>query len=108
MKQSASGGSLGHRLSWWLAIQTFIGLGLVCLAVYFVTAMTLAQRQDETLDQKTTMIRHLLSEARAAPDIDALRHQLNDFLAGHEELALQLRSPDGRTVYASLLTPTEI
>jgi two-component system heavy metal sensor histidine kinase CusS len=105
MKQSASGGSLGHRLSWWLAIQTFIGLGLVCLAVYFVTAMTLAQRQDETLDQKTTMIRHLLSEARAAPDIDALRHQLNDFLAGHEELALQLRSPDGRTVYASSTAP---
>ena len=26
--------SLRQRLSWWLALQSFAGLGLVCLAVY--------------------------------------------------------------------------
>lgn len=105
MKTATSAGSLRHRLSWWLALQTFVGLSLVCAAVYMVTAMTLSQRQDETLDQKMTMVRHLLTEARAAPDLEALKHQLNDFLAGHEELTLQLRASDGRTVYASSTSP---
>ncbi len=43
---------LGRRLSRWLALQTMLGLGLVCAAVYGVASMTLEQHQHETLDLK--------------------------------------------------------
>ena len=31
--------SLGRWLSWWLAGQTFVGLGVVCVVVYVVAAI---------------------------------------------------------------------
>ena len=43
--------SLRQRLSWWLALQSFAGLGLVCLAVYLVTEFSFRDRQEETLAQ---------------------------------------------------------
>lgn len=93
--------ALRQRLSQWLALQTFIGLGLVCAAVYIVTAATLGNRQDDTLDQKSAMVKHLLQEGRVPLGDPGLQHQLNDFLAGHEELALRLLEPDGQSLYAS-------
>lgn len=53
--------SLRARLSLWLAVQSFVGLGVVCLVVYMVTAHNLNQRQIETLAQKEAIVRHLLS-----------------------------------------------
>lgn len=93
--------ALRQRLSRWLALQTFIGLGLVCAAVYIVTAATLNNRQDDTLDQKSAMVKHLMQEGRVPLGDPGLQHQLNDFLAGHEELALRLIEPDGQSLYAS-------
>ncbi|MBT9455354.1 MAG: heavy metal sensor histidine kinase [Burkholderiaceae bacterium] len=93
--------ALRRRLSQWLALQTFFGLGLVCAAVYVVTAATLNHRQDDTLDQKSAMVKHLLQEGRVPLGDSGVQHQLNDFLAGHEELALRLLEPDGQSLYAS-------
>ena len=52
MSGRTTAGSLRGRLSRWLALQTMLGLGLVCAAVYVVITVTLSQRQDETLTQK--------------------------------------------------------
>ncbi|MEO3713740.1 heavy metal sensor histidine kinase [Roseateles flavus] len=93
--------ALRQRLSRWLALQTFIGLGLVCTAVYIVTAATLSNRQDDTLNQKSAMVKHLLQEGRMPVGDPRLKHQLNDFLAGHEELALRLLEKTGHSLYAS-------
>ncbi len=95
--------SLGRRLSWWLAVQTFSGLGAVCLAVYIVAAMSLAARQLDSLHQKQELIRHVLSEAAAARDLAELRHRLDDFLVGHRDLALSLGIPGGPSLYHSKL-----
>lgn len=100
-----SAGSLGHRLSWWLALQAMLGLGLVCWAVYLVTAMTLVERQDETLEQKQAVLLHLLTEGRAAHDLSGIKHQLDDFHAGHEDLALRLYGTSGQLIYASPTPP---
>ena len=51
--------SLRQRLSWWLALQSFAGLGLVCLAVYLVTEFNFRDRQEETLAQKAVSYTHL-------------------------------------------------
>lgn len=93
--------SLGHRLSWWLALQSFAGLGLVCLSVYLATAALLRERQEELLLQKEAVVRHLLTEAREPPDLASLKHKLDDFLVGHQEMALELVGANGIVLYAN-------
>ncbi|MBB4843802.1 two-component system heavy metal sensor histidine kinase CusS [Paucibacter oligotrophus] len=94
-----SAAGLGQRLSWWLAWQALLGLSLVCASVYLVTALTLAQRQEEMLDQKQAVLQHLLAEGRASHAAAGIRHQLDDFHAGHSDLRLRLLAPDGRVLY---------
>ena len=92
-------GSLGRRLSWWLALQTLAGLGAVCAVVYAVAAMSLSARQTESLIQKQTLIRHVLDEAAVDGDMAELKHRLDDFLLGHEDLALTLQAGVGAPLY---------
>ena len=93
--------SLGRRLSWWLAIQSFAGLGAVCVAVYAATSMMLSNRQADVLLQKQAVVRHLLDESGRDGDVANLRHKLDDFFLGHDELELVLRGADGAALYAS-------
>jgi two-component system, OmpR family, heavy metal sensor histidine kinase CusS len=85
-------GSLGRRLSCWLALQTLAGLGAVCAVVYVVAAMSLSARQTESLIQKQALIRHVLDEAAVDGDMAVLKHRLDDFLLGHEDLSLTLQA----------------
>jgi len=92
--------SLRARLSWWLAVQSFAGLGAVCLVVYLVTAWNLSERQGDVLIQKEAIIRHLLTN----PDGGHVRgaskeHALSDFLIGHDNFRLIVRSTDGQLVF---------
>ncbi|MGB6104937.1 MAG: heavy metal sensor histidine kinase [Pusillimonas sp.] len=91
--------SLRGRLSRGLAIQTTLGLGIVCAAVYIVISWTLSFRQDEVLMQKKTAILHLLKEGRWAHDLEGVRHLLNDFLAGHDELSLRVVDGNGQVIF---------
>lgn len=83
--------SLSRRLSGALALQAFVILGTVCTLVYAATSMALRDRQDDTLNEKKAMVRHILSKSVLSPDPAALRHTLRDFLTGHEEMSLLLR-----------------
>ena len=94
-------GSLGRRLSWWLALQTLAGLGAVCAVVYVVASMSLSARQTESLLQKQTLIRHVLDEAAVNGDLAELKHRLDDFLLGHEDLALTLQAGTNEPLYRS-------
>ena len=71
------------------------GLGVVCVAVYVVIFLTLDQRQNQTLNMKREAVEHLLKEGRGAHDLDSVRHLLNDFLAGHDELTLSVADNSG-------------
>lgn len=95
----SSPASLRSRLSRWLALQTMLGLGLVCAVVYVVIAMTLVQRQDDTLLQKQLAVEHLLTPVPGLHDPAAVRHLLKDFLAGHSELSLRLRDRAGHVLF---------
>lgn len=92
--------SLRQRLSWWLALQSLAGLGLVCLVVYVVTEANFHERQEETLSQKEAVIRHLLTDGREHKSPLDLAHELDDFLIGHGDLSLQVSRSDGAQVYA--------
>ena len=94
-------GSLGRRPSSWPALQSLIGLAVVCVAVYAVTYVNLAARQLETIAQKETQVRHLLAESTRDGDVGMLKHKLDDFFIGHQDLALSLQRPDGSVLYES-------
>ena len=98
--------SLRQRLSWWLAAQSLVGLGAICLVVYLVTAMNLSERQRETLAQKEIIVRHLLSTGKHAQDASR-EHPLSDFLIGHENFRLVVRTQDGRLLFPLLEPATD-
>jgi len=90
--------SLHRWLSRWLAIQTFVALGLVCVAVYYATNLNLASRQEALLQQKVEVVRHLVEENAASQDSTRLRHKLSDFFYGRPDFSLVLEI-DGEKVY---------
>ena len=98
-------GSLGRRLSHWLALQSLAGLVVICAAVYAATQLGLQDRQTEALAQKRAQLQHLLIEAARDGDTGALKHKLDDFFIGHEDLSLRLEMPDGAVFYRSPTAP---
>lgn len=93
--------SLGQRLSMWLAIQSFVGLAIVSIIVYYVISSHLSNRRDDSIGEKQALVHHLVFETRENGDLDTLRHSLDDFLAGHHELALTIVDESGTTFYQS-------
>ena len=98
-------GSLGRRLSWWLAFETLAGLGAMCTMVYVAFAMSLSAREVDTLSQKQALVRHVLGEASADRDLRELKHRLDDFLMGHTDMGLVLQAGAGPPLYRSASLP---
>ncbi len=92
-------GSLGRRLSYWLALQSLAGLVVVCAAVYGATHLGFQARQSDELVQKQTQLRHLLAESMKDGDVAALKHKLDDFFIGHPDISLSLARADGSEFY---------
>ncbi len=92
-------GSLGRRLSIWLALQSLAGLSVVCVVIYAVTHMNLESRQSESLAQKQAQVQHLLTESASSNETTVLTHKLDDFFIGHQELSLVLKRLDGSVFY---------
>lgn len=92
-------GSLGRRLSYWLALQSLAGLVVVCAAVYGATHLGFQARQSEELAQKQVQLRHLLAESVHSGDVATLKHKLDDFFIGHPDMALSLARADGSKFY---------
>lgn len=98
-KPVATTGSLGVRLSWWLAAQSLVGLLIVSTLVYVVSSSSQDKRQAESLQQKQAIVNHLLGEVDAAGDLAVLRHKLDDFFLGHTDLRVRLQGPANRVLY---------
>jgi two-component system, OmpR family, heavy metal sensor histidine kinase CusS len=99
------GGSLRRRISSWLALQSIVALGGFCIVVYAVIAITLSERQEETLAQKQVAIEHLLRDGRNVSDVASVSHLLNDYLAGHDELSLSVLDGGGHLIAQSQPQP---
>lgn len=93
--------SLGQRLSWLFAAQTLVGFGLVSVIIYAVAAWTLSAKADVELSRKRELIMHLVAEAAGNLDLPGIRHKLDDFLVGHNDLKVILLDRSGAVVYES-------
>jgi two-component system heavy metal sensor histidine kinase CusS len=93
-------GSIQASLSRWFAVQTFVGLSLVCTAIYAITAWSFDLKQVGEFDRHTDVVAHLLQEQTTASDSLALRHKLDDFFLSHSDVGVDL-SLDGKKIYAS-------
>lgn len=93
--------SLSKRLSLWLAIQTLLGLVLMSLIVYLAISNHLDSRQKDALSEKRALVQHLAEEANQTGNIKELQHKLEDFLAGHHELTLEVRDATNKIQFRS-------
>ena len=100
-------GSLGTRLSCWLALQSLAGLVAVCGTVYALNYLGFRAHQAEALAQKQTQLQHFFVESVRDGDAATLKHKLDDFLVGRKDLALLLRQPDGAVFYRSASSPLD-
>ena len=102
----ADGQSLGTRLSRWLALQGLIAALAVSGTVYAVILWVLQSRQHEELALKSAVVRHALAETAGSSTTEELQHKLKDFLAGHEDMTLSIKSSDGAVLFDALQRPT--
>lgn len=94
--------SLVKQLSWLLAIQTLIGLGVVSVSIYIAMTLILASRENEELRSKAELMRHVLRESPGGRDDPAMGHKLDDILTGHGDLQVTVVDAGGRTVYQNV------
>lgn len=92
--------SLRTRISWLLAFQVFLGLGLVCLAVYLVTVFNFRERQEDALSQKELVIRHVLTEDDNQQISEKKAHKFDDIFVGNVIFSVEISSLDGAMLYA--------
>lgn len=97
--------SLGARLSRWLAVQSMVGLGLVCGTLYFAMDWTLGKRQHETLVQKELAVRDQVTQNLAKPNPEELTHLLDAMLAGHADLGIRLEDGQKNLIFEHVLPP---
>lgn len=92
--------SLARRMWIRLAVQTYLGMAVFSVVIYFLTAEHLSSRQQVALDGKVSVIKHLVSEVvPQGKESNDLWHSLDDYIAGHDEMALELVGTDDKTVY---------
>ena len=61
-------GSLGRRMSFWLALQALFGLVVICSGVYGAIYLSFQARQSQELEDKQSLLHHLLTESSRDAD----------------------------------------
>lgn len=95
------GASLSLRLSLSLSALVVAGLSAVCAVVYVATAASLEDRQQFELDEKATLVRHLVHEAEPFADSGGLQNLLEDVGVGYAGMMLHVAPPGAPALYAS-------
>jgi two-component system heavy metal sensor histidine kinase CusS len=92
--------SIQALLSRWFAVLTLVGLSIACAAVYAATRWSFQLKQSEQFERYEEIVRHVVAETRAPPNVEALRHKLDDYFAGHPDATIDLLA-GGRSIYKS-------
>ncbi len=101
MTRTGAGTSLSLRLSLSLASLAVVALGTVCAVVYVATAANLEARQQSELDEKATLVRHLVREAEPDADAIGLKRLLEDVGIGYAGVMLHLAPPGASPLFVS-------
>ena len=82
--------SIQRSLSRWFAIQTLVGLSVVCAGIYGVTRWSFQLKQAEEFERHSELVRHAVNETRSPPNLNALRHKLDDYFQTHPDINVSL------------------
>ncbi|KWT97321.1 MULTISPECIES: heavy metal sensor histidine kinase [unclassified Variovorax] len=96
--------SIQTLLSRWFAALTLIGLSIACAAVYAATRWSFQLKQSEQFTRYNEIVRHVVDETNSPPNIDALRHKLDDYFLSNPDATVDL-SAGGRLIYRSQQQP---
>ena len=91
--------ALGARLSKWLSFQVFLSFAAVSFVVFVVISNYLVARHAEILEEKRVHVDHMFEEAFGDGAVEELWHKLDDFLASHHELQIQINGGNGDVLY---------
>lgn len=83
--------SIQGRLSRWVAVQSLLGLSLICAVVYSVTAWSFGVKQAQEFSRHRDLVMHLLEEPGVLDSNRLLAHKLDDFFRSHDDVAVELR-----------------
>lgn len=86
--------SIQTLLSRWFAVLTLIGLSIACAAVYAATRWSFQLKQSEQFARYNDIVRHVVDETRTPPNIEALRHKLNDYFLSNPDATIELWAGD--------------
>jgi len=97
--------SIQTSLSRWFAVQTLIGLSLVCAGVYAATRWSFQLKQQEEFTRHADIVQRVVRETIQPLNLNALRHKLDDYFQSHSDAGVWLRA-GGQTLYVSAARPT--
>lgn len=92
--------SIQWSLSRWFALQALVGLSIVCAVVYGITRWSFQLKQSEEFARHSDLVRHVVAETRTPPDLNALRHKLDDYFQTHPDIQVVL-SAGAEQIYQS-------
>lgn len=87
--------SLSLRLSLSLAVVFAAILSILSFSVYAMIAEHLNTRQNQAIERLAGLVEHLASESSTSLEIDDFDHALEDFMVGHDELAIEFTRSSG-------------
>lgn len=96
--------SIQTSLSRWFAIQTLVGLSLVCAGVYATTRWSFQLKQEEEFARHADIVRRVVTETIQPLNANALRHKLDDYFQSHTDAAVSLWAA-GQPLYESSMRP---
>lgn len=91
--------ALGARLSKWLSFQVFLSFAVVSFVVFVVISNYLSTRQIEGLEERRIHVDHMFEETAGDDAVAEMWHKLDDFLASHHELQIDIISVNGDVLY---------
>ena len=91
--------ALGARLSKWLSFQVLLSFAAVSVVVFVVISNYLAARQVEGLEERRIHVEHMFEETTGDDAVAELWHKLDDFLASHHELQIEIHDTNGDVLY---------
>lgn len=82
--------SIQTSLSRWFAVQTLVGLSLVCAVVYAATRWSFQLKQEEEFARHADIVQRVATETIQPLNANALRHKLDDYFQSHTDAAVSL------------------
>lgn len=96
--------SIQSSLSRWFAVQTLIGLSLVCAGIYAATRWSFQLKQEEEFARHADVVQHVGLETIQPLNVNALQHKLDDYFQSHLDASLLIQVGT-QTLYISSTRP---